>query len=89
MRRTANDDIREFMRGDDGSLAFGSDPYYKIKVGVTCITVRRSHTAPPTFDGIAQHFIYGHSLRARARKREGERRKGREILALPTAISSR
>lgn len=71
------------MRGDDGSFAFGSDLYYKIKVGVTCVTVHHSR-APPTFDGIAQRFVYGHSLGERARERR-RAMLGKKILALPIA----
>lgn len=71
MRRAANDDIRGFMRAA-ADLSFGSDLYYRIKVGVTYNGIPVAAPHHPRSTGIAQRFVYGRSSRARARRRRLE-----------------
>lgn len=84
MRRAANDDIRGFTRAT-ADLLFGSDLYYRIKVGVTYngIPVAAPHHPRPT-------GLPNVSYMAVAQGPKRVRRRRREVLARSrTTISSR
>lgn len=72
MRRTTEDEGVSIHMHATADLSFGSDPYYRIKVGVQHVTVHR--IVPPTPDEIAQRIpSVSYMVVAKGRKRERER----------------